>query len=75
MRLENREIRLAHPSVEKFEKYKINIPASKLDISSQGIIQSLKVNYRKCSAENVLDDFENKQETTITLLIAVNWLY
>lgn len=44
MRLENREILLAHPSVEKFEKYKINIPAY-------------------------------KQETTITLLIAVNWLY
>lgn len=40
MRLENREILLfidnclAHPSVKKIEKYKINFPASKLDISS-----------------------------------------
>lgn len=86
MRLENREILLfidncpANPAVKNLKNTKlIFLPpnsTSFLQPCDQGIIQSLKVNYRKCLliVENVLDDFEKKQETTITLLNAVNWL-
>lgn len=69
----------AHPSVKNLINTKlIFLPpnsTSLLQPCDQVIIQSLKVNYRKCLVENVLDDFEKKQETMITLLTAVIWLH